>query len=145
MQRRLDSSSRNGSSSGRQKGDRGELAMAKCAGGAATGPIPVEARREEGLKLERAGASPRGASPTGTDPLGLGRAPDVDQAVDQPSTNTAQPLPSPSTIQRRPKLARLYRQKRAVPLMVVPFTRSASPSGSCTITWDGVMPTTISQ
>ena len=31
--------------------------------GAATGPIPVEARRQEGLRLERPGASPRGVSP----------------------------------------------------------------------------------
>jgi hypothetical protein len=32
--------------------------MIFCAGGAAMGPIPAEARRQEGLKLERPGASP---------------------------------------------------------------------------------------
>ena len=34
-------------------------------GGAATGPIPAEARRQMGLRLERPGASPLGALPSG--------------------------------------------------------------------------------
>ena len=32
-----------------------------------------------------------------------------------------------------------------MPPKVVPFTRSASPNGSCTIRWVGVMPKAISQ
>jgi hypothetical protein len=54
-----DSSSRNGSSSGLQNGEAAAESVAMVIGtesGAATGPIPAEARRQEGLKLERTGA-----------------------------------------------------------------------------------------
>ncbi len=56
------------------------------------GPIP----RRPGSSAEFLGW-PRHASLTQAD----------SQHADHPSANTAQPLPSPSTIQRRPKLTRL--------------------------------------
>ena len=158
-QLRVDWSSRNGSSSGEQNGEGAAVTtMVKCAGGAATGPIPAMARHQEGHSVGRPGARhQRGVTSQATsrrspNPCSrwwrqstAGPDPCAERPDPHRCASTAQPVPSPSTIQRRPKLARLYWQKRAIPPRIVPLTRSASPNGSCTINCVGVMPTTISQ